>query len=86
MKSRPADIEFGEVGGLCTVLLHDRRRLSSNLVVDANRINSAMREWYSRLGARISLPTPTGELAMRLLLKTKDMITDTELREFLTNP
>jgi len=29
---------------------------------------------------------PTGDLAYRLLLKTKDMIKDPELREFATDP
>ena len=85
MKSRVGDVDFGEVSGLCTVFLHNRR-LSTDLVVGANRINSAMKEWYRRLGARISLPTPTGNLAMRLLLKTKDIITNPELMEFVTDP
>ena len=45
MKSRMGDVEFGEEGGLYTILLHDRRGLSADIVVGAERINSAMREW-----------------------------------------
>ena len=44
MKSRVGGVEFGEVGGVCTVLLHDGRRLSADLVMGADGINSAMRE------------------------------------------
>ena len=43
MKSRVSDVGFGEVSGVCTVLLHDRR-MSVDLVVGADRINSVMRE------------------------------------------
>ena len=49
----------------------------------AGGINSAMR---GCLVGHPDKPTPTGDLAYRLLLKTKDMIKDPELREFVTNP
>jgi len=43
MKSRVSDVEFGEAGGdMCTVLLHDARRLSADLVVGADGTNSAV--------------------------------------------
>ena len=84
MKSRVSDVKFGEAdGGVCTVFLHDGRRFSADLVVGADGINSAMREC---LVGHPDKPTPTGDLAYRLLLKTKDMIKDPELREFVTNP
>jgi len=51
--------------------------------VGAGGINSAMR---GCLVGHPDKPTPTGDLAYRLLLKTKDMIKDPELREFVTNP
>ena len=52
MKSRVSDVGFGEASGVCTVLLHDRRRLSADLVVGADGINSVMRSVWS--GIRIS--------------------------------
>ena len=84
MKSRVSDVKFGEVsGGVCTVLLHNGRRLSADLVVAADGINSAMRECLVRHPDK---PKPTGGLAYRLLLKTKDIIKDPELRLFVTDP
>ena len=45
MKSRVGDVKFGEAGaGVCTVLLHDGRRVSADLVVGADAIYVAMRE------------------------------------------
>jgi len=83
MNSRVGGVEFGEAGGVCTVLLHDGRRLSADLVVGADGINSVMREF---LLGHPDKPTPTGDLAYRLLLKTKDMISDPELKGFVTDP
>ncbi|PUU76317.1 hypothetical protein B9Z19DRAFT_1115959 [Tuber borchii] len=86
MKWSVSDVKFGEAGGVCTVLLHDRRRLSADLVVGADGnygINSAMR---GCLAGHLDKPTPTGNLAYRLMLKTKDMIKDPESREFVTDP
>ena len=83
MKSRVSDVVFREVGGMCTVLLYARRRLSAHLVVGAGGINSAMREC---LVGHPGKPAPTGDLVYWLLLNTKDMITDPKLREFVTDP
>ena len=83
MKSRESDVGFGDVGGVCTVLLHDRSKLSADLVVGADEINSVMREC---LVGYQDKPTPTGDLAYWLLLNTKDIITNPELREFVTDP
>ena len=62
-------------------LLHDGRRLSTDLVVDADGTNSAMREY---LVGNPDKPTPRGDLACRLLLERKDVISDPELRELVT--
>ncbi|KAG0132105.1 hypothetical protein HOY82DRAFT_484106 [Tuber indicum] len=83
MNSRVDHVEFGQLGGACTVLLHNGRRLSADLVVGADGINSVLRE---RLVGRPDKPTPTGDLAYRLLIKTKDMMGDPELRGFVTDP
>ena len=78
------NVKFGEAGsGVCTVFLHDGRRFSADLVVGADGINSALREC---LVGHPDKPTPTGDLAYRVLLKTKDTIKDPELKEFVTNP
>ena len=65
------------------VVMADGREMEADLVVGADGINSRLREIM--LG-REDPPTPTGDLAYRLLLSTKDMMRDPELREFVTNP
>ena len=77
-KSSVSEVKFGEAGGgVCMVLLHNGRRLSADLVVGAHGINSAMQEC---LVEHPDKPPPTGDLAYRLLFKTKDMIKDAKLR------
>ena len=49
-------------------------------VVGADGINLAMREC---LVGHPDKPTPTGDLAHKLFLRTKDMIRDLELRKFV---
>ncbi|KAI1172223.1 FAD binding domain-containing protein [Nemania sp. FL0916] len=66
-----------------TVFLADGRTMTADLVVGADGINSKVREVF--LG-REDPPTPTGDLAYRLLLKTKDMMKDPDLRPFVDNP
>lgn len=74
MKSRVGNVRFGAVGyGVYTVLLHDGRRLSADLVVGADEIDSTM---GGCLVGHPDKPTPTDHLAYRFLLKTKDMIRD----------
>jgi salicylate hydroxylase len=57
--------------------------LEADLVVGADGINSKTREVM--LG-HADPPTPTGDLAYRLLLKTEEMVKDPELRSFVTDP
>jgi salicylate hydroxylase len=57
--------------------------MEADLVVGADGINSTLREVM--LG-REDPPIPTGDLAYRLLLSTKEMMKDPELRGFVTDP
>lgn len=57
--------------------------MEADLVVGADGINSKLREVM--LG-REDPPTPTGDLAYRLLLNTKEMLKDAELRTLVTDP
>jgi salicylate hydroxylase len=66
-----------------TVFLADGRVMTADLLVGADGINSKLREIF--LG-RDDPPVVTGDLAYRLLLHTKDMMTDPELRPFVENP
>jgi salicylate hydroxylase len=81
--SRAIDVTVNENGETATVVLHDGRRMTADLVVGADGINSRMREVM--LG-RKDPPTPTGDLAYRLLLSTEEMMKDPELAEFVKTP
>ncbi|EFX04996.1 FAD-binding domain containing protein [Grosmannia clavigera kw1407] len=66
-----------------TVHLANGRTVSGDLVVGADGINSQLREV---LVGHEDPPTPTGDLAYRLLLDTAAMMDDPELREMVQNP
>ncbi|KAI0096249.1 FAD binding domain-containing protein [Nemania sp. FL0031] len=66
-----------------TVSLANGQTITADLVVGADGINSKMRDIF--LG-REDPPVPTGDLAYRLLLNTRDMMTDPDLRPFVDNP
>lgn len=84
INSRVTDIRYNEVRpDSATVLLHNGERLTADLVVGADGIFSACREIF--LG-QPSPPTPTGDLAYRLMLNTKDMAKDPDLAPFLEQP
>ena len=68
---------------MCTVILHDGRRFSADLVVGADGINSVMREC---LVGHPGKPTPTEGFGVQVVAQTKDMISDPELRGFVTDP
>lgn len=70
-------------GEKAAVVLDDGREMQADLVVGADGINSKLREVM--LG-REDPPTPTGDLAYRLLLSTREMIKDPELRGFVEDP
>ncbi|KAL6240671.1 hypothetical protein RBB50_012381 [Rhinocladiella similis] len=66
-----------------TVVLESGVEFVTDLVVGADGINSRLREV---LLSRSDPPTPTGDLAYRLLIPTEHMLTDPELRPFVTDP
>ena len=81
--SRVEDVRVDEVANTATVVLKDGREKTVDLVIGADGIFSKMREIM--LG-REDPPTPTGDLAYRLLLSTKDILKDPELAPFITDP
>lgn len=85
VSSRVVDVVtgLGECGNKAKVMLDDGREMGADLVVGADGINSKLREVM--LGKE-DPPTPTGDLAYRLLLSTKEMMKDPGLRGFVEDP
>lgn len=81
--ARALDVEIEAEGNSATVVLANGRRMTADVVVGADGINSRMREV---LVGHKEAPTPTGDLAYRLLLSTKEMLKDPELASFVTDP
>lgn len=81
--ARVVDVEDLDGGETATAVLADGRRFQADLVVGADGINSRLREVM--VGHK-DPPTPTGDLAYRLLLSTKSMLEDPELAAFVTDP
>ena len=79
INSRVDEIEFGTDSS--TVVLTNGQRLTADLVVGADGIASRTRECF--LG-RNDPPTPTGDLAYRVLLKTSELMHHEELKWLLT--
>jgi salicylate hydroxylase len=65
------------------VVLHNGEQLSCDLLVGADGINSRLREL---LLGHPSPPTPTGDLAYRLLLSTSQILADPALSSLITSP
>lgn len=82
-KCRATDVVVNRNGESATVVLADGRRMTADLVVGADGINSRLREV---LLGRKDPPTKTGDLAYRLLLNTTDMLKDPELAGFVQDP
>lgn len=74
--------EMGKGEG-ASVVLEGGETIWADLVVGADGINSRLRELM--LG-HPDPPTPTGDLAYRLLLSTSDMLKDPELAPLVKNP
>ena len=85
VNSRVIDVVtgLGKHGEKAAVVLDDGKGMEADLVVGADGINSKMREV---LLGRKDPPTPTGDLAYRLLLSTEEMKKDPELRSFVEDP
>ncbi|KAI6710155.1 FAD dependent oxidoreductase [Diplocarpon mali] len=80
-RARVVAVKAGAEGA--SVVLEGSEEIGADLVVGADGINSRLRELM--LG-RPDPPTPTGDLAYRLLLSTSDMLKDPELAPLATNP
>lgn len=77
-------VDVQSLGGEgATVVLASGETISCDLVVGADGINSRLREV---LLGKSDPPTPTGDLAYRLLLDTKSMMEDPDLRNFVEEP
>ncbi|KAK5046609.1 hypothetical protein LTR84_007370 [Exophiala bonariae] len=84
VRARVIDIKIdGPKAEQATVVLSSGQELVADLVVGADGINSNLREIF--LG-KPDPPTPTGDLAYRLLLSTAEMLKDPELAPFVTEP
>ena len=83
VNSRVVDVLPAEDEMTATVVLSDGATITADLVVGADGINSKCREILLR---RPDPPIPTGDLAYRLLLNTKGMMDDPELRSFVEDP
>lgn len=84
INSRVVNVVFGNsIEDIATVVLHTGECLTADLVVGADGIFSKCREI---LLGRPDPPTPTGDLAYRLLLSTKNMAEDPDLACFLERP
>ena len=81
--SRVNDVKCEADGSKATVFLVDGREMVTDLVIGADGINSRLREVMI---GRKEAPTPTGDLAYRLLLSTKEMLKDPELASLVTDP
>ncbi|THW25600.1 FAD/NAD(P)-binding domain-containing protein [Aureobasidium pullulans] len=84
INARVIDIKYEEDGkDTATVLLKSGKRMVADLVVGADGIFSTCRELLLGMS---SPPTPTGDLAYRVLLDTKAMKDDPELAPLLQKP
>ncbi|KAI1325989.1 FAD/NAD(P)-binding domain-containing protein [Xylariaceae sp. FL0255] len=81
--ARVDNFTIADDGILASVYLSDGRVMTADLVVGADGIHSKMREVF--LGKE-DPPTATGDLAYRLLIDTKHMMDDPELRAFVDEP
>ncbi|XXG95134.1 hypothetical protein Hte_001394 [Hypoxylon texense] len=83
VRSRVKAIEYAQDGLTSTAVLSDGRTMSADLIVGADGISSHLREI---LLGKPDPPLPTGDLAYRLLINTKDMLADPELAHFIQDP
>ncbi len=83
VRARVVDVRVHANGEGASAILQDGEEVSGDLVVGADGINSRLREVF--LG-HPDPPSPTGDLAYRLLLSTSDMLLDPDLAPFVTNP
>ena len=78
-----SDVRCDTPPGQATVVAKGGETYTADLVVGADGVHSTLR---AVLSGRDEAPTPTGDLAYRLLLDASVMLSDHELAEFVTNP
>ncbi|KAI1765415.1 FAD/NAD(P)-binding domain-containing protein [Hypoxylon sp. FL1150] len=83
VRSRVQAIEYAQDGLTATAVMSNGRTMSADLIVGADGISSHLREV---LLGKPDPPKPTGDLAYRLLINTKDMLADPELQHFIQDP
>ena len=84
VKARVVDVRIAsDDAETATVVLESGEEVVTDLIVGADGINSNLREI---LVGHADPPTPTGDLAYRLLLSTAEMLKDPELAPFVTQP
>ncbi|KKY19720.1 putative fad dependent oxidoreductase [Phaeomoniella chlamydospora] len=83
VNSRVEDVRINDGGSTATAVLKNGTEHTADLIVGADGIFSTMREI---MVGHPDPPTPTGDLAYRLLLSTKEMLKDPELASFVTDP
>lgn len=83
INARVDDVQIAGDENEATVVLGDGRRMTADLIVGADGINSRLREV---LLGRQDPPVLTGDLAYRLLLSTKEMLKDPDLRSLVEDP
>ncbi|KAJ5217940.1 uncharacterized protein N7498_000039 [Penicillium cinerascens] len=78
-----SDVECDSPPGQATVQADDGKTYTADMVLGADGVHSKLRAIMS---GRDEPPTPTGDLAYRLLLDASVMLSDPELAEFVTDP
>ncbi|KIX00645.1 uncharacterized protein Z518_09710 [Rhinocladiella mackenziei CBS 650.93] len=81
-QSEVMDIEFDESRSVATVKVKDRDDFVTDLVIGADGINSRCRQIL--LGTN-DKPKRTGDMAYRLLLDAKDIVSDEDLKSLVEN-
>lgn len=80
--SRVVDVEYHASPAQATVILANGSRYTADLVVGADGIASRTRECFLK---RVDPPTPTGDLAYRVLLDLRKIQLDEDVRKMLEN-
>jgi salicylate hydroxylase len=82
-RSAVVDVICDEANQQATVIVQDGKLYTADLVVGADGINTTLR---GVMTGRDEPPTPTGDLAYRLLLDTSKILEDPELAEYILKP
>lgn len=78
-----SDVECDTPPGQATIMTKEGKTYTADLVLGADGVHSTLR---AILSGRDEPPTPTGDLAYRLLLDASVMLSDPDLEGFVTDP